>query len=115
MRWTPKRKAEIVVAINEGLITNAEANRYYGLSDEELAAWMRDYDAHGRAGLRVTKLQRYRHREQKKGRGSVNASAEATEKTEIVGATINLVEHNPLKRRKFRARAGHEKAPPERG
>ena len=59
MRWTPKRRAESVVAIEKGLIATAEAQRQYGLSEEELTAWVRDYAAHGPPGLRVTRLQQY--------------------------------------------------------
>lgn len=59
MRWTPRRKAAIVVAIGGGEISVAEAKRRYDLSDEELAAWMRDYDAHGWPGLRSTRYQLY--------------------------------------------------------
>ncbi len=62
MRWTPRRKAEIVVAINEGLITEAEAKVRYGVSDEELATWKRDFAALGWEGLRVTRLQEYQRR-----------------------------------------------------
>jgi transposase-like protein len=65
MRWTPKRKAEIAEAIRNGHLTPAEAKKRHGLSDEELAAWMRDYRAHGRAGLRVTQFQRYHPRRSK--------------------------------------------------
>ena len=57
VRWTAKRKAEIVVAIKDGEISTAEAKRRYEVSDDELAAWIRDYDLHGRPGLLVTKLQ----------------------------------------------------------
>jgi Protein of unknown function (DUF1153) len=56
MRWTSGRKAEIVVAIERGLITTEEAKRRYELSDEELAAWTRAYATYGRYGLHVTKL-----------------------------------------------------------
>ncbi len=59
MRWAPRRKAAIVVAIGSGEISVAEAQWRYDLSDEELAAWMRDYDAHGWPGLRSTKFQLY--------------------------------------------------------
>ena len=65
MRWTAKRKAEIVVAIKDGEISTEEAKRRYEVSDDELAAWMRDYDLHGRPGLLVTKLQQP-HRRTKK-------------------------------------------------
>ena len=53
MRWTSRRKAEIVVEIEKGLITPEEAKRRYELSDEELAAWVRDYAAYGQDGLGV--------------------------------------------------------------
>ena len=53
MRWTSRRKAEIVVEIEKGLITPEEAKRRYELSDEELAAWVRDYAAYGQVGLGV--------------------------------------------------------------
>jgi transposase-like protein len=62
MRWTPKRKAEIVIALLEGKITPAWAKDEYGISDEELAAWMRDYAAYGPEGLHVTRLQQYSRR-----------------------------------------------------
>lgn len=62
MRWTPKRKEEVVAAIAQGQMTTAEARAQHGLSEEELAAWQRDYAAHGKAGLRTTWLQRYRGR-----------------------------------------------------
>jgi hypothetical protein len=55
MRWTSRRKAEVVVAIEKGLITPEEAKRRYELSDEELAAWVRDYAAYGQDGLGVKK------------------------------------------------------------
>jgi len=56
MRWTVRRKEEIIVAISDGEISTAEAKRQYDLSGEELPSWMRDYATHGRPGLRVTKL-----------------------------------------------------------
>jgi hypothetical protein len=55
MRWTSRRKAEVVVAIEKGLITPEEAKRRYELSEEELAAWVRDYAAYGQDGLGVKK------------------------------------------------------------
>jgi hypothetical protein len=61
MRWTSRRKAEIVVAIEKGLITPEEAKRRYELSEEELAAWVRDYAAYGQDGLGV-KIRRPRKR-----------------------------------------------------
>jgi transposase-like protein len=59
MRWTPKRKAVIVVALAEEQITAAEAKDQYNISDEELASWVRDYGSQGIKGLRVTRSRRY--------------------------------------------------------
>jgi transposase-like protein len=62
MRWTPKRKAEVIEAIQNGRLTPVEAMARHELSEEELAAWMRDLLAYGKAGLRSTMLQHYRSR-----------------------------------------------------
>jgi hypothetical protein len=48
LRWTPGRKAQIVAALESGLITSEQACRWYNLVDEELAAWRR---ANGRGVL----------------------------------------------------------------
>ena len=68
MRWTARRKEEIIVSLEAGLITIADAQKRYGLSDEELAAWRRDYAAHGRPGLHVTKLKQTHRSHKRKGR-----------------------------------------------
>jgi Protein of unknown function (DUF1153) len=59
MRWTALRKAHIAVGIRTGKISVAHAKKRHALSDEELAAWMHDYDAHGWPGLRSTRYQLY--------------------------------------------------------
>ena len=59
-RWVPRRKAEIVDAVRNGKMNIEDACRYYRLSTEEFAAWERAIEAHGVAGLRVTRLQVYR-------------------------------------------------------
>ena len=58
-RWTVYRKAEVVRAVRDGLLTIEEASKRYKLSKEELRAWERDFDEHGLYGLRATQL--YRH------------------------------------------------------
>jgi hypothetical protein len=55
MRWASKQKAEIVVAVRAGTITAEQLELRYGISAEELAAWMRAYDAYGVNGLQLTK------------------------------------------------------------
>jgi Protein of unknown function (DUF1153) len=59
-RWVARRKAEIVNAVRNGKMDIEDACRYYMLSTEEFAAWERAIEAHGVAGLRVTRLQVYR-------------------------------------------------------
>jgi Protein of unknown function (DUF1153) len=59
-RWVARRKAVIVDAVRNGALTLEEACRRYHLSVEEFGAWQKAIDAHGVAGLRVTRLQIYR-------------------------------------------------------
>lgn len=59
-RWVARRKAVIVNAVRDGALSLDEACRRYQLSVEEFYAWQRAIDAHGVAGLRVTRLQIYR-------------------------------------------------------
>ncbi|HUC10749.1 MAG TPA: DUF1153 domain-containing protein [Stellaceae bacterium] len=59
-RWVARRKAVIVNAVRNGALTLDEACRRYQLSIEEFHAWQKAIDAHGVAGLRVTRLQIYR-------------------------------------------------------
>jgi hypothetical protein len=59
-RWVARRKAAVVNAVRNGEMNIEDACRYYMLSTEEFAAWERAIEAHGIAGLRVTRLQVYR-------------------------------------------------------
>ncbi len=59
-RWTIRRKAAIVAAVVDGAITREEACRRYQLTEEELIAWQRAFEAYGLPGLRSTRLQQYR-------------------------------------------------------
>ena len=61
-RWVARRKAQVVAAVNGGLLTIEEACERYSLALEEFASWQRAVDRSGMAGLRVTKLQQYRDR-----------------------------------------------------
>jgi transposase-like protein len=55
-RWVARRKAAILAALRSGAITIEEACRRYALSEEELAAWQRAFEADGIPGLRATRL-----------------------------------------------------------
>jgi hypothetical protein len=59
-RWVVRRKAEVVAAVNGGLLTVDEACNRYGLSLEEFASWQRAVDRSGMPGLRVTRIQHYK-------------------------------------------------------
>ncbi|MFZ2887121.1 MAG: DUF1153 domain-containing protein [Minisyncoccia bacterium] len=59
-RWTPYRKAVVVVAIRGGLISMPEAQQRFDLPSDELLGWANLYTAHGLPGLRSTYTQLYR-------------------------------------------------------
>lgn len=59
-RWVARRKAAVVAAVTQGLISIEEACRRYELSEEEFASWRRAFETYGVDGLRVSGLQRYR-------------------------------------------------------
>ncbi len=50
-----KRKAEIVAAVDGGLISLDAARQRYSLSVEEFLSWQRAFDRFGQQGLRATK------------------------------------------------------------
>jgi len=59
-RWVVRRKAEVVAAVNGGLLTVDEVCERYGLTLEEFAGWQRAVDRSGMPGLRVTRIQHYK-------------------------------------------------------
>lgn len=62
VHWVMRRKAEVIAAIDGGLISVDEACARYNLSLEELASWRRNFDRAGLPGLRVTRAQVYRRK-----------------------------------------------------
>jgi transposase-like protein len=59
-RWTSRRKAEVVAAVDDGSLSLKEACESYDLSPDEFAGWQRAYRNFGTHGLRTTYLQDYR-------------------------------------------------------
>lgn len=59
-RWVSRRKAQVVAAVEGGLLTPEEACTRYRMSLEELANWQRLFDRVGLPGLRTTRIQYYR-------------------------------------------------------
>ena len=60
MRWVARRKAAVVAAVRSGRIMMEEALHRYQISEEEYLSWQRAFETHGLAGLRATRVQRYR-------------------------------------------------------
>lgn len=65
-RWVARRKAQVVVAVESGRISLAEAMERYSLSQEEFQSWQRAMDRSGVAGLKIAAAQERR----KRGRSS---------------------------------------------
>src|ERR1700759_1860666 len=59
-RWVVRRKAEVVAAVNGGLLSVDEACERYNLNVEEFAGWQPPVDRSGMPGLRVTRIQHYK-------------------------------------------------------
>ena len=59
-RWVVRRKAEVVAAVNGGLLSVDEVCARYNLTVEEFAGWQRAIDRSGMPGLRVTRIQHYK-------------------------------------------------------
>lgn len=59
-RWVSRRKAQVVAAVESGLITLEEACRRYALTVDEFHTWENALSRYGLAGLRATQAQHYR-------------------------------------------------------
>lgn len=59
-RWVVRRKAEVVIAVQGGLLTIEEACKRYRLTMEEFLSWQRAIQKNGMPGLRATRVQHYR-------------------------------------------------------
>ena len=59
-RWVPRRKAQVVAAVQGGVLSLDEACSRYALTVEEFLSWQRAIDRFGLQGLRATHAQEYR-------------------------------------------------------
>jgi len=59
-RWVIRRKAQLVAAVEAGVISLDEALGRYSVSPEEFESWQRSFRRHGIYGLRTTRSQIYR-------------------------------------------------------
>jgi hypothetical protein len=60
LRWTARRKAEVVIAVESGILALDEACERYIISPEEFLAWKNDYAHEGMESLRCNALKRQR-------------------------------------------------------
>ena len=67
-RWVVRRKAEVVAAVNGGLLSVDEVCDRYNLTVEEFAGWQRAIDRSGMPGLRVTRIKHYREQYERQQR-----------------------------------------------
>ena len=56
-RWVARRKAEVVSAVQAGVLSLEAACDRYGISVEEFEIWQAALRRHGIGGLRVTQIQ----------------------------------------------------------
>jgi transposase-like protein len=52
-RWTPRRKAQIVLAVQDRVITREGVKRIYNMSDQELISWEKRFRMGDTKALRV--------------------------------------------------------------
>jgi transposase-like protein len=58
-RWTARRKLELIVMMRSGQVARETLQKQFGVSDEELAEWLRRYgngDDRARRRLRATDM-----------------------------------------------------------
>jgi Protein of unknown function (DUF1153) len=58
-RWVIRRKAAVVAALRDGLLSLEEAGDRYAMSSDEILSWQHCVDRFGIAGLRTTRTQLY--------------------------------------------------------
>ncbi|MBS0122974.1 DUF1153 domain-containing protein [Thetidibacter halocola] len=59
-RWVASRKAAVVKAVQNGLLTVPQAMERYALSEEEMGEWLRAAETFGEDALKATRIQKYR-------------------------------------------------------
>ncbi|WP_407645377.1 CtrA inhibitor SciP [Geminicoccus roseus] len=69
-RWVARRKAEVVTAVQAGLLSLEAACARYNISAEEFEIWQTAIRRHGLGGLRVTRIQAIRRRDQDREAGA---------------------------------------------
>jgi hypothetical protein len=69
-RWVARRKAEVVAAVQAGLLSLDDALNRYKLTLEEFTGWQRALYRHGLRGLQITQLQVCKMTDRRRRRGA---------------------------------------------
>ena len=69
-RWGAKRKAQVVTAVESGLLSLSEARRRYALSVEEFVSWQRALHSYGTRGLQAISLRLSQRRDRRRKRAN---------------------------------------------
>ena len=59
-RWTATRKAQLVMAVKNGLLTEKDLKEKYAMSSDEFLSMEKSINMFGVHGLRTTLIQEYR-------------------------------------------------------
>jgi hypothetical protein len=78
-RWVIRRKAEVVAAVNGGMLSLEEACDRYDLSLEEFLSWQETIDKSGLLGLRISYLSKYRTEDRAKQEEFDQAGAQSSQ------------------------------------
>ena len=57
-RWTPQRKALLVLAVQKGLMSKDECLMKYRLSERDFEIWETDMKTYGLSGMKTTQIQK---------------------------------------------------------
>lgn len=76
-RWVMRRKAEVVAAVRNGLLSLEDACERYTLSVEEFINWQELIDRHGVRALRATRVKDYRAGQRNAGADNRNGTSRA--------------------------------------
>ena len=55
LRWSARRKAQVLLALAKGIVTQADILEAHGTDAEESASWEQSVEVAGVTGLRATK------------------------------------------------------------
>jgi hypothetical protein len=77
-RWVARRKAEVVSAVQAGLLSQEAACARYNISAEEFEIWQTAIRRHGLGGLRVTQIQSIKRRDVQASSGAAGGTRQAS-------------------------------------